>query len=397
MQAPFERTLRALSAERRRRPYAHVVALVVIAAWVVWAVVAEVGVHVTSITGRVEARESVNILRAEVDGRLVAVHATLGQTVAVGDVLYEMDGAEPEIRRSEAAARRAALAAEREVLLAAVNAANQAKDTGQDVLFAALAEARAQLARARAGLSQAEREVTRLSGLAAGGGVPSQDVERARTAVSLGKGEVGVAQALSDKLSAVEARETSDRTAAVERMRQELSRLDADQAAADADRRSAEVASERRRVRVPIAGRLGELPLLRPGDYVQPGQALGTIVPSGALHVVAYFAADRALGWVRPGAPARLRLDAFPWTWFGQVEASVEDVALEPKDGLLRVELALAKDVRADLPLAHGLTGQVEIQVEQASPLALLLRAAGRQTAPEVGPTASRPAAGTTP
>ena len=155
------------------------------------------------------------------------------------------------------------------------------------------------------------------------------------------------------------------------------------------DRKSAEVASERRRVRVPIAGRLGEVPLLRPGDYVQTGQALGTIVPAGDLHVVAYFAADRALGWVRPGAPAWLRLDAFPWTWFGQVAARVEDVALEPKDGLLRVELALGAsdagrryDARphSDLVLAHGLTGQVEIQVEEASPLALLLRAAGRQT-----------------
>ena len=389
MHTPFERTLRALSSERRRRPYALVVALVVIAAWVVWAVVARVGVHVTSVAGRIEAKEQVNVLRAEVDGRLIAVHAKLGQTVAVGDLLYEMDGAQPEIRRSEAAARRAALVAEHEVLEAAVAAANQAKDTGQDVLFAALAEARAQLTRARAESTQAEREVTRLSGLAAGGSVPSQDVERARTAVAARRSEVGAAQALSDKLSAVEARETSDRTAAVERMRQELSRLDAEQATADADRKSAEVASEQRRVRVPIAGRLGELPLLRPGDYVQTGQALGTIVPHGDLHVVAYFAADRALGWVRPGALARVRLDAFPWTWFGQVEATVEEVALEPKDGLLRVELALGASPRGDLVLAHGLTGEVEIEVEEASPLSLLLRAAGRQAPIDQSPSAA--------
>ncbi len=142
MNAPFERTLRLLAAERRRPPWALFGALVVIAGWVTWAVMAQVGVHLTSVAGRIEAREPVNVLRAEVDGRLVAVHATLGQVVAVGDVLYEIDGAEPEIRRAEAAARRAALAAEREVLLAAVTAANQAKDTGQDVLFAALAEAK---------------------------------------------------------------------------------------------------------------------------------------------------------------------------------------------------------------------------------------------------------------
>ncbi len=58
-------------------------------------------------------------------------------------------------------------------------------------------------------------------------------------------------------------------------------------------------------------------------------------------------------------------------------------MALEPKDGLLRVELALTHapgERRRDLPLAHGLTGQIEIEVEETSPLALLLRAAGRQT-----------------
>lgn len=375
MQAPFERTMRALAVERRR-PYWLIVAVCVLAGWVVWAAVARVGVHLTSVSGRLEAREPVNVLRAEVDGRLVAVHARLGQGVAAGEVLYELDSSEAEIREREAIARLEALAAEREVLNAAVAAANLARDTGQDVLFAALAEATARLGQARTALTQAEREVARLSGLT--GSVSPQDVERARLGVASRRAEVAAAQALSDRLSAEEAREASDRATAVERMRQELTRLDAVEATAEADRRAAEVAHEKRRVRAPIAGRLGELPNLRPGDYLQTGQALGSIVPEGELHVVAHFGADRALGWIRPGAPARLRLHAFPWTWFGQIEARVEDVALEPKDGLLRVELALTGEVRADVPLGHGLVGEVEIEVDEASPLALLLRAAGR-------------------
>jgi membrane fusion protein (multidrug efflux system) len=102
-------------------------------------------------------------------------------------------------------------------------------------------------------------------------------------------------------------------------------------------------------------------------------------VPRGELHVVASFPAERALGWVRPGAPARVRLDAFPWTWFGQVEASVREVGLEPKQGLLRVELTLAPSADERIPLRHGLTGQVEVEIERATPLALLVRAAGRR------------------
>ena len=368
--------MRALAVERRR-PYALIITLVVLAAWVAWAVLARVGVHLTSESGRIETREPVNVLRAEVDGRLVAVNARLGQEVAVGDVLYELDAAEADIEEREAAARLEAVAAERDMLQAAVAAANEAKDTGQDVLFAALAEAKAQLSQSRTALTQAEREVTRLSGLA--GSVPPQEVERARLAASIRRAEVAAAQALSDKLAAEEARETSDRTSAVERMRQELMRMDAIEAAAEADRRTAVVARERRRVRAPIAGRLGEVPLLRPGDYLRTGEALGSIVPQGELHVVAFFGAGRALGWIRAGAPARVRLHAFPWTWFGQLEATVEEVALEPKDGLLRVELALSGTPRADLPLGHELVGEVEVEVDETSPLALLFRAAGRQ------------------
>ena len=61
--APFERTLRLLAAERRRPPWALFGALVVIAGWVTWAVMAQVGVHLTSVAGRIEAREPVNVLR----------------------------------------------------------------------------------------------------------------------------------------------------------------------------------------------------------------------------------------------------------------------------------------------------------------------------------------------
>ncbi|MCC6620813.1 MAG: HlyD family efflux transporter periplasmic adaptor subunit [Deltaproteobacteria bacterium] len=376
MLAPFERTMRALAAERRRPPVAAIVALVLIGAWVAWAVLARVGVYVASTQARIEAREPVHVLRAEVDGRLVAMQATLGLEVAVGDVLYELDGAEADIRRAEALTRASALQAEREVLDAAVSAANEAKASGQDVLFAALAEAKARLGQAKAALAQADREVSRLGKL--GPDVSSQELERAKTTAALRRSEVAASQALADRLSAEEAREASDRTAAVERMRGELVRLEAEQATAEADARSAEVARERRRVRAPVAGRLGELPTLRPGDYVRTGQALGTIVPPGELHVVAHFPAERALGWVRRGAPARLRLDAFPWTWFGQIEATVREVALEPRDGHLRVELALTTTA-VDIPIGHGLTGGVEVRVEETTPLALLLRASGRK------------------
>ena len=102
------------------------------------------------------------------------------------------------------------------------------------------------------------------------------------------------------------------------------------------------------------------------------------MVPSGALHIVAGFVPAEAFGRVQPGQPARLRLQGFPPAQYGSVHAVVSSVASEVRDGRVRVELALAQ-VNTSVPMQHGLPGTVEVEVEQISPAALVLRAAGRR------------------
>src|SRR5262249_58464419 len=85
--------------------------------------------------------------------------------------------------------------------------------------------------------------------------------------------------------------------------------------------------------RAPASGRLGEAAVLRAGSVIQPGQRLGVIVPSGRLIAVAQFAPSSAIGRVRPGQQARLRLDGLPWAQYGTVDASVPRVANEIRDG----------------------------------------------------------------
>jgi len=384
---PFERTLRSLDAERRRLPFAMVLGVVLLGVWLVWGASTEVSVHIASAAARVEAREPVHVLRAEVGGRLVAAHAALGQAVRAGEVIFELDPRPADIRLAEATARAQTLAAEREVVEAAIDAAVAARASGEDVLEAALAEARARLAQARSGLAQADREVARVRAL--GASVAAQERERASAAAAERRAEVGAVRALAERLGAEAVRAGADRTAAIEQLRQEGLRLMAAEAAAEADARAAEHALEQRRVRAPIDGRLGELTELRPGDVVQASQPLGAIVPVAELRVVAHFPAERALGWLHGGAAARLRLDAFPWTWFGQADLVVKEVALEPRDGLVRVELEVTDP--GGLALRHGLTGVVEVQVDAATPLALLLRAAGRRDESAVQPPHERP------
>jgi multidrug resistance efflux pump len=147
-------------------------------------------------------------------------------------------------------------------------------------------------------------------------------------------------------------------------------------AAATVERLAHEI--ERRRIRAPMAGRLGEVAELRTGSVVREGDRLAAVVPLGDLQVVADFLPPSALGRVRPGQPARLRLEGFPWTQYGSLAATVSRVASEVRSGRIRVELSVDSKGASPIPLQHGLPGTVEVQVERVTPATLVLRAAGK-------------------
>jgi membrane fusion protein (multidrug efflux system) len=137
---------------------------------------------------------------------------------------------------------------------------------------------------------------------------------------------------------------------------------------------------EKHLLRAPTAGKLGEVANLQVGAVVQAGDRVGTVVPAGDLRVVAEFDPAVSLGRVRAGQVARVRLDGFPWLQYGSLSARVDSVATEPRQGMVRVELAVVtSDPR--IPLQHGLPGTVEVEVERVPPAVLVLRAAGAQVA----------------
>ena len=132
-----------------------------------------------------------------------------------------------------------------------------------------------------------------------------------------------------------------------------------------------------------------ETKVARAGDVI--------VVPAGTPHLpsnvgeteahcVAEFRPAAALGRIRPGQAARLRLEGFPWVQYGSLAARVSRVGSELRDGRIRVELDVPPQSSSRIPLQHGLPGAVEIEVERVAPATLLLRLAGRLVA---GPRAS--------
>lgn len=123
---------------------------------------------------------------------------------------------------------------------------------------------------------------------------------------------------------------------------------------------------------------MAQLGNLRPGGVIDSGHLIAQIVPAGALRVIAEFEPSTALGRVLSGQSAKVRFDGFPWTQFGTLRATAIRVASEPADGTIRVELEPDPSSAPAIPMAHGLPGEVEIEVERISPVALVLRAAGK-------------------
>jgi membrane fusion protein (multidrug efflux system) len=169
----------------------------------------------------------------------------------------------------------------------------------------------------------------------------------------------------------------SERKGRLERLKRDAAQLTGQIAEAEAALERPFYEITKRSVRSPVAGRLGEVANVQVGTVVREGDKIGAVVPPGALKVIADFLPATALGRLRPGQPAQLRLEGFPWTQYGVVGARVTRVASELRNERVRVDLTVNADATSPIPFQHGLPGTVEVEVDCVSPATLVLRTAG--------------------
>lgn len=383
MSAIFSRTTRSLEADGAGRSRAGGLALVaLLGAWAAWFFGGTVVVRELSQAARLEVDRAVHPVSVEVGGRVIATRLAIGREVAAGEVLVELDAEAERIALREAQARLADLRGRLESLHAEVAAERKALEAQRAARAVAVEEAAARAAEADARARVAERDAE--SHERASASFSTMLIEQKRA-------EAVAARAAARALALAAQRAERDRLAEEQARAAEIAELERTAAElrggiatveASVPRLEREV--ERRQIRAPVAGRIGEAAELRAGAVVAPGERLGSIVPPGELRAVAWFPLT-AIGRVRPGQPGLLRLDGFPWTRFGAIRATVVHAATEPEGpgagppraGLVRVELAVHLEPGSPIPAAHGLPGTADIEVERASPFALVLRAAG--------------------
>ena len=378
---PFSRTMRSLSADGARGYlFGFLLLIAILGAWAIWILAGRVSVYAVSTTARLEADGAIVPIQTLYAGRIANNNLVLGRTVKRGETLIELDTNVQQLQLREERMQGDSIAAELGTLNRVIAAETQAMQEEQTAAAVGIQEARARLKEVEAAASFATLDAERKAKLQAEGLIPEMDLARA---VSDAQRARATAESLRLAISRQEGEQsthTTERQSRIETLRRQMNQLAGmrTKSGAAADRLASEV--ELRRILAPVDGKIGELATLRIGAVVAAGDRLGVIVPTGDVKVVAQFDPAAAFGRIHPGQSARLRLQGFPWTQYGSLKATVTNVANEVRDGSVRVELSPKPDSR--LPVQHGLPGSTEIEVEQISPVSLVLRIAGQMLAP---------------
>lgn len=321
----------------------------------------------------------IQVLISAIGGTVAQVHASSGQAMRMGEPILRLDSATLQSQLLEA---------EREIQL--LQSDFKAFALRQDRLQA---EQEATL-RARLGmleeqeLSQGDsvklyqRKLVANQELQKAGLVSSITVDEAKEALAQAKRQLGASrQALvqaRQELASVQARREEDLWRREHDLRQALSKRDALQ-----------LSLAQAQVQAPADATLEAL-LVKPGDVIQAGQAIGRLVPKGSPLQVVAFLPEKDRAFVKAGDEARLELDQLPYTEFGTLRARVVRIAGDLasaqeiqeamgeagklEGGNYRVELELEKLTRPiRAPLRTGMLMNIRFTLRKQRPITLFL------------------------
>jgi multidrug resistance efflux pump len=377
MSATFSRTTRFLDGERHGRRLIALLLAAVIAGWGVWFVFGRVACHETTAKARLEVSSAAHPIAAPVGGQIIETRLTIGRSVQAGEVLLVLDAEAEQRTLKERQTRYHALAARLAAVRKEIAAEEQAIRESHKAQRLAMEETQAQVAAAAARLAFAEQQAAVTARLRNQRAASDEEYRRAQVELEAQQASLKALEHGHGRQEQDRAVQESDRKTRLAKLAREVADIESERAGEEAGIARLEYEVERRTIRAPVSGQIGEVAAeFQVGSVVSSSARLGAIIPPGMPRAVAYFS-PAAVGRVRPGQPARLRLAAFPWAQYGSLAATVTQVGNETTDGQIRVELSLDPAQTSAIPLGHGLPALVEIEVERISPAVLALRTGG--------------------
>ena len=375
----FFRSVRSLDADGFRWSIVVIcLAASLLAAWGAWFILGSVSVYAKTDMARFAVSRSAHPIEAIADGRVIWTTLTLEQKVEKGEIVAEIDSKPLKRQLQEERMRMVALTSQVDALQKELAAEKRALGQANSAALAEIDEAKARLREAEALSQLAEKEAGRSNSLFARNVVSEATKDKAQTEATRKRAAVESLQFYTKKLQFKLNLGKNDRQAGLKHVESEITEIEGYIAAAAGLVERLEYEIDQTRIRAPITGRIGEVAEISIGKVVQKGDRLATVIPSGTHKIVANFPPAEALGRIRPGQTAWFRLHGFPWAQHGTIAATVERVAREVRDGLVRIELSINEEQVSLIPVQHGLPGTIEVEVERICPALLALRAAGR-------------------
>ncbi len=387
----FARTAALLEADSFRGSAVTLLfALLLGAAWAAWFTASEVPLYEVTGNARLETNRAAYVVQSPIDGMLVSAALGVGRDVKAGEELARVESDLQKFQRSESRTRIGTVADQIRALREELALSAKAGEEDRRASLANVEVARQQTKSAEAPARYLEGEIDRVKKLHRQGLIAERDYQRAISDAASQRATADSLRAGIDRIGRDQRQRDSERLVRQQQIRSEITKLEGEirNTRSGLDRLEFEI--DRRVIRSPVAGRIGEAAVLRPGAFLAEGEKLAAIVPDGGVILVAQFPPAAAMGRVKQGKKARIRLQGFPWAQYGSLEGEVQRVAGEVRDGSVRVELSVTPNGR--IPMQHGLPGSVEVEVERISPARLALRLAGGYlTAPRSGRGSAAP------
>ncbi|MFZ5522456.1 MAG: HlyD family type I secretion periplasmic adaptor subunit [Pseudomonadota bacterium] len=379
-----------------RRAIWAIVALFSIA--VAWACIGEVDI-VAVAHGRIVVSDRTKVIQPLETSVVKAIHVRDGDKVQAGQLLIELDATAPQadtnrLRQEHAAAlseslrsralidalqsqqtgeprlpERSGLEPEAQALATAQLQAEwsdiRAKQARMDAEIrrrqAEIATVQQEIAKVQATLPLAQQRERDFLDLGKEGFIASHaGQDRTRERIELERELATQRARLQEAHAALAESEQNEAASTAERLRAlrerltqaELRRTQASEEGSKAEQRQALT-----RLTAPVAGTVQQLAVHTPGGVVTPAQALLVVVPEHAVVTAEVETENKDIGFVALGQHAEIKVEAFPYTDYGTVSATVVRIAADavPRDALTAEQGARsAGEQRPDKARTHA-------------------------------------------
>jgi membrane fusion protein (multidrug efflux system) len=253
---------------------------------------------------RVELDSATYPIQSPLLGRVVETRLRVGELVRRGEALVQIDAMPDQLQLRQERVRARGLEPELARLRSQAAAEESARAEEQRGALLSAEEAGNRIHEAETAAAYAEAELARIRKLRREGLSPERDQEKAEAEARKLGAAVTTWESAARRVPQEQATRDRERDVRLERLHSQVAALEAQRGTLNAGMERLGYEIERRLVRAPVDGRVGESAILRTGAVVKEGEKLASIVPAGRLLVTAQFPANAAFGRIRTGQEA---------------------------------------------------------------------------------------------